>query len=358
MIWESLAICCQFPTSGFCHCHRSVRIVTVITLKDLQKVLGENTVLDIPALTVREGEIAALVGPAGSGKGLILELLTGRTRPTLGAVRIGDLDPSQNRLGFSHLVGVLFAEDPLYKGLSPLANLEFQCRLYGLPKTRAAEVLAQVGLADQARAKVDKLSSSLLRRLAFGRAILHDPKALFLVEPFARCDEATIDLLSKVMRQQAADGSALLLFAADSAHLESLCDSIYELNQGRIVGSERPQEERQERMPFKIPVRLEDKVVLFNPADILYADAGEGRAYIVTADRRLPTQFTLSELEGRLGRSGFFRAHRSYLVNLQHVKEVIPYTRNSFSLRLNDPANTEIPLSKSSASELKELLGY
>jgi ABC-2 type transport system ATP-binding protein len=59
-----------------------------------------------------------------------------------------------------------------------------------------------------------------------------------------------------------------------------------------------------------------------------------------------------------LARSGFFRAHRSYLVNLQHVKEVIPYTRNSFSLRLDDPQNTEIPLSKSAAGELRELLGY
>jgi ABC-2 type transport system ATP-binding protein len=45
-------------------------------------------------------------------------------------------------------------------------------------------------------------------------------------------------------------------------------------------------------------------------------------------------------------------------VNLQHVKEVIPYTRNSFSLRLDDGAGTEIPLSKSAAAELRELLGY
>jgi ABC-2 type transport system ATP-binding protein len=45
-------------------------------------------------------------------------------------------------------------------------------------------------------------------------------------------------------------------------------------------------------------------------------------------------------------------------VNLQHVKEIIPYTRNSFSLRLDDPAHTEIPLSKNAAGELKDLFGY
>lgn len=330
----------------------------MIQLENLQKVLGENTAIDIPALDVQEGEVAALVGPAGSGKGVILELLTGRTRPTVGVLRIAGTDPVHDKQQFSRRVGVLFKEDSLYQTLSPLANLEFQCRLYGLPKDRAAQVLAQVGLADQARAKVSKLSSSLMRRLALGKAIVHDPKVLLLVEPFARCDEATIELISNVLRQQAGRSSAVLIFADDNAHLEILCDSIYYLTQGRIVENYRPQQESQERMPFKIPVRLEDKVVLFNPADILYADAGEGRAYIVTGEKRLPTQFTLSELEQRLARSGFFRAHRSYLVNLQHVKEVIPYTRNSFSLRLDDEESTEIPLSKSSASELKELLGY
>jgi ABC-2 type transport system ATP-binding protein len=75
-------------------------------------------------------------------------------------------------------------------------------------------------------------------------------------------------------------------------------------------------------------------------------------------DGQLPTQFTLTELEDRLVPSGFFRAHRAYLVNLQHVKEVIPYTRNSFTLVLDDPAESEIPLSKASARALRELLGY
>ena len=77
-----------------------------------------------------------------------------------------------------------------------------------------------------------------------------------------------------------------------------------------------------------------------------------------TTDGPLSTRLTLSELERRLSRSGFFRAHRGYLVNLQHVSEVIPYTRNSFTLRLSDGAGTEVPLSKMAAAELKEMLGY
>lgn len=66
----------------------------------------------------------------------------------------------------------------------------------------------------------------------------------------------------------------------------------------------------------------------------------------------------LWELEERLAGRGFFRAHRSYLVNLQHVKSVIPYTRATYSLILDDPAGTEIPLSRNAATELRQLLGY
>lgn len=234
----------------------------------------------------------------------------------------------------------------------------FHLRLRGLPKSRAAEILALIGLVDQAKTRVDKLASGLARRLAFGSAILHKPQALILIEPFARCDEATISLLGDLIRREAANDVAILILAEDDANLAPISDTIYHLNKGRISEAFNPQAEQPAALPFKIPARQEGKVALVNPGDILFADAEEGRAFITTREGRLPTQFTLGELEERLSRSGFFRAHRGYLVNLQHVKEVIPYTRNSFSLKLDDEANTEVPLSKSAASELKELLGY
>jgi ABC-2 type transport system ATP-binding protein len=236
--------------------------------------------------------------------------------------------------------------------------LAFHCRLRGLPEERARQVLAAVGLLDAAHTRLSQLSSSQIRRLDFGRALLHDPRVLLLVEPFSRCDETTITLLSALIRQQASAQSAVLCLASDATHLLNLADALYELNQGRISELNQQRLEPAERLPFKIPVRYDDKVVLFNPADILYASAEAGRAIIFTDNNQIPTQYTLAELEERLARSGFFRAHRSYLVNLQHVREVIPYTRNSFTLRLNDQKQTEIPLSKSAASELKDLLNY
>jgi ABC-2 type transport system ATP-binding protein len=330
----------------------------MIVLKDLQKVHGQATVIDIPSLEVKAGEIGALVGPVDSGRDVLFQLLTGRIQPTTGNVRLAGLDPYHERGAFSRQVGVLFPDANLYKRMSALGNLQFYSRLRRLPKTRAVEVLEQVGLADHANASTEKLSPGLSRRLALGRAILNNPSVLLLADLFAGCEQASVTLISQVVRKLAEAGAAVLVFAQDAAYLETFCDRVYRLEQGRIVESYDPREEQQRNRPFMIPARSNDKIVLVDPAEILYVFAQDDRAYLQTIDERLLTQFTLTELEKRLSRSGFFRAHRAYLVNLQQVKEVIPYTRDSFSLRLKDTARTEIPLSKSAERELRELLEY
>jgi ABC-2 type transport system ATP-binding protein len=329
----------------------------MIEIKSVQVLAGQQLVLDIAALCVAPGEIAAVAGPTGSGVETLFAVLLGRARPSAGSVRLAGCDPA-DKSAFSRKAGVLFSEDGLYLRQSPRANLVLHCQLFGLPPTRADEVLAQVGLGDQADAKLDRLPPGLRRRLAFGRAILHRPEVLLLADPFARCDQTTAALLARMIRDLAEAGAAVLILADDTANLDPLCDRIYAMSGGRLTETPRLDDKAAAVQSFMIPVRAEDKVILLNPGDIRFVEAQGGHATVQTATSRLATQFTLAELEARLARSGFFRAHRSYLVNLQHVREIIPYTRNSFSLRLDDAAGTEIPLSKSAAGELKELLGY
>jgi ABC-type multidrug transport system fused ATPase/permease subunit len=91
-----------------------VRQISSSSLPAEQKVLQQRTVLDIPRLQVEAGEISALVGPAGSGKGALLDLLLGRTQPTAGTVRVAGLDPRADPGELHRRVGVLFYEDGLY----------------------------------------------------------------------------------------------------------------------------------------------------------------------------------------------------------------------------------------------------
>ncbi len=330
----------------------------MIVIENLQKVVNYNTVLDIESLKVEEGETVALVGPVDSGIEPLLEIVIGQTNPTAGMVTMDGIEPYTDRDVFGRIVGVLFPENNLYARMTVEANLSFYGRLRRIIKERIEDVMRQVGLADHARVRVEELPSGLARRLAFGRAILHNPRVLILAEPFMKCDEGSITLLSGLIRQMASEGVTTLILAEDDDNLDTVCDTVYRLDKGRIVDSYRPSEARYSEMPFMIPAKQEGKVDLVDPADIFYVMAQDDRAYLQTAEGQLPTQFTLAELEKRLARSGFFRAHRSYLVNLQHVKEVIPFTRDSYTLRLKDEDGTQIPLSKSAARELRELLGY
>lgn len=331
-----------------------------IEIYQLQKMPSATPLLDIETLTVAAGEIVAIVGPVGSGKTELLDLLTGQSQPTRGTVRVCGLDPRRDHQRLSQRVGVVFRENGLYERQSVRANLTFHCSLRGLPNRRADEVLAEVGLADHAATPAARLPANLARRLAFGRAILHKPQALLLMDPFAGCDTASCAVLSQSMRQMAQGGAAVLILTREGAGLAALCRAVYTLEQGRLRRVDIPQgnEEPKAELPFKVPARQEGQVVLVNPADILFASAEEDQTHLHTTMGEIPSHLSMGDLETRLLRNGFFRAHRSYLVNLQRVKAIIPYTRDSYTLILDDPANTEIPLSRNAAKELRELLGY
>lgn len=337
----------------------------MIEIAQLQKVVQQNTLIDIPELNVMAGGITAVAGLTTPHKETFIQLLTGQTAPTAGRIRLDSIiNPYEDRTQFAQKVGFLPAEDGLYERLNVRQNLEFYCRLYGLPLNRAISMLALVGLQDKAQIRTQHLSPELARRLALGRALLHQPQILILVDPFQRSTPASLEIVTHLLRQQAEDGVALLLVADESAALTAVSHTIIIMNQGRYSHSYQPSDQpTPPNLPFKIPARLEGKIALVNPADILYATTDEGRTYLHTANGRIPTHLTLTEVEERLARSGFFRAHRSYLVNLQHIKEMISYTRDSYTLILDDAQqNTaepvEIPLSKTAARDLRDLLDF
>ena len=335
----------------------------MIEIHNLQKVVDQVTTIDIPELVAITGEVTAVFGLTGWEKNTFVALLTGQTQPTAGKIKVAGFDPYAERKAFARHVGVLLAENGLYPKLSVRQNLIFYTNLYGVKAERAERLLQQVGLQDQAAERAANLAPSLARRLAFGRSVLHEPDVWLLVDPFANCDAASVALLKALVQEMAAKGTTVMIVTSDQAQVLGLCDSVVEMENGRLQQQYRPAEQpAQSDLPFKIPARLEGKVALVNPADILYATAEDGRTFLCTEDGRIPTHLTLTEVEERLARSGFFRAHRAYLVNIQHIKEVISYTRNSYTLVLDgkipEEGRIEIPLSKGAARDLREMLDY
>jgi len=334
----------------------------VLQVRRLEKIIENRTVLAIERLDVAAGEIVAVVGPVGSGKTLLIRLLSGTLMPSGGSVLLEGQDIYKLPILRARM-GILFEEDLLYERLSALANLETSCRLHGLPTSRAKELLALVGLSDQMKTSASKLSLPAQRRLAFARVLLAKPKLLLLDQPTLRADIDTQALLARLITQAASDGAAVLLTDEDLSWAGKFCTRVVELEDGRVANAYQTEAAQgpaapERRIPYKVPARKDDRIVLYDPGDLLYATSRDGKTILRTASEEATTNLTLQELESRLAGRGFFKAHRAYLVNLQHIKAVIQYTRNSYTLQLDDKQETMIPLSKQSEKELQELLGY
>lgn len=108
----------------------------------------------------------------------------------------------------------------------------------------------------------------------------------------------------------------------------------------------------------KISVTYQEKNFLFNPEEIDYIEANDGQVFVYVQREQYAGAFRMGELEERLGKFGFFRCHRSYIVNMQKVRELVKWTRNSYSLKLAGYPKTDIPLSKEKISELKSMYEF
>jgi ABC-2 type transport system ATP-binding protein len=334
----------------------------MLQVRRLEKIIEHRTVLSIEQLDVTAGEVLAVIGPVGSGKTLLIRLLSGIVVPSGGTVVL-DGEDMHRTPALRARIGLLFEEDLLYERLSAHNNLETYCRLHGLPDSRAREMLALVGLSDQMKTSANKLPAPAQRRLALARALLAKPSLVLLDQPTLRVDLDTQALFARLIAQAASDGAAVVLTDEDLAWAGKCCTRVVELEDGRVTNSYQIEAEQgpaapERLIPYKVPARKDDRIVLYDPGDLLYATSRDGKTILRTASEEATTNLTLQELEGRLVGRGFFKAHRAYLVNLQHIKSVIQYTRNSYTLQLDDKQETLVPLSKQSEKELQELLGY
>jgi two-component system LytT family response regulator/two-component system response regulator LytT len=115
----------------------------------------------------------------------------------------------------------------------------------------------------------------------------------------------------------------------------------------------------QQRAPqqTKLLLRVNNRLFLMDANELIYATIEDGLISMVTRDLAGQSNYrTIEELQANLDPSIFWRAHRSYLVNINHIKEVVPWFKSSYQLRMSDRKNTEIPVSRAQTKRLRELL--
>ncbi|MCG7376988.1 LytTR family transcriptional regulator DNA-binding domain-containing protein [Paenibacillus sp. ACRSA] len=227
---------------------------------------------------------------------------------------------------------------------------------------RVTTLINYFGLSEERKVKIKNLNSSRRMYVTLLRVFFAHQPTLVLEEPYFYLEEEDRRHFKRILDDLAKEKQILIL----TSNLEDAmisCDSIYRLNEAGfhqvdIRDTEEEEQNVQEPDPSnitlqKIYTKKNDKVILFNPPEIDYIESLNGSILVHVGGESFVCALTLSELEQRLLNFGFFRCHRSYIVNLQKVREIITWTKNSYSLRLNTGEDAVVPLSRSKLQELK-----
>lgn len=232
-------------------------------------------------------------------------------------------------------------------------------------KEWVGSMLRRFQLEDVKKMRIANLPSSKRIYLSLLRIYYAQQQTIVLEEPYFQLEEQERLVFARLVQELSAEKRIIILTANLEDALIS-CDEIYRLDDAGLhhldiadsdnEPEEQPEAEEPDFKVQKIPTKKNDKVILFNPPEIDYIESINSLAVVHVGGETYSCALTLAELEERLQHYGFFRCHRSYIVNLQKVRELITWTKNSYSLRLTTGQDSVVPLSRTKLVEMKKLL--
>jgi sodium transport system ATP-binding protein len=211
----------------------------VIEFDDLTKSYGELVAVDRLSLTVRPGEVYALLGANGAGKTTALRCLATLLRPTGGTARVDGHDVQEAPLRARAALGFLSASMGLYQRLNPRELLEYFGRLQGLEGTalrdRVEESIVLFEIEPFQHRLCGTLSTGQRQRVSIARSVLHDPPALILDEPTLGLDVLSGRTIFAFIHNARMRKRAVLFSTHQMDEVELLADRVGVLNAGRLV---------------------------------------------------------------------------------------------------------------------------
>jgi ABC-2 type transport system ATP-binding protein len=212
-----------------------------IEVRGLRKRYGEHEAVRGIDIAVRRGEVFGLLGPNGAGKTTTVEILEGYRSRSAGEVSVLGHDPAERSLELRRRIGIVLQAGGIYSHITPREALAQWARFYPHPR-EVDEVLALVGLTEQADVRARKLSGGQLRRLDFALALVGDPELIFLDEPTTGFDPAARHAAWETVRGLRALGKTILLTTHYLDEAQALADRVAILKDGRILAIGPPRE--------------------------------------------------------------------------------------------------------------------
>jgi len=200
----------------------------MIRTENLTKKFSTTLAVDRLSLSIPEGEVFGFLGPNGAGKTTTVRMLTSLIAPTSGSALVNGLQIGKDDTAIRRSVGILTETPGMYDNLSAEYNLEIYANLYEVKdvKGQVEKYLRMLGLWERRNDEAGSFSKGMKQKLAIARALLHEPRLLFLDEPTAALDPEAAHLVREFIAELRKEGRTIFLCTHNLDEADRLCDRI------------------------------------------------------------------------------------------------------------------------------------
>lgn len=221
-----------------------------ISVQNLVKKFGNNTVLNDISISINEGEVVCIIGPSGSGKSTFLRCLNRLEEPTSGDIVIDGahlMDKNTNINLVRQHIGMVFQHFNLFPHLSVLENIvlapmDLKGETRDEAEKNAIRLLDMVGLADKKDDKPDSLSGGQKQRVAIARALAMNPDIMLFDEPTSALDPEMVGDVLNVMKDLAKQGMTMVIVTHEMGFAKEVADRVLFTDGGKILEDATPKE--------------------------------------------------------------------------------------------------------------------
>ena len=230
----------------------------VIETDRLKRVFGDRTAVDELTLAVDAGEILGFLGPNGAGKTTTIRMLAGIIGPSSGMAIVAGIRPDREPERLHEVIGLLPEAPGFYERLSAKRNLQYFAGFYPSidSQKQIEKYLRLIGLWERQSDRVASFSKGMKQRLALARALLHEPKVLFLDEPTAGLDPEVAREFRDLIKDLSGEGRTIFLSTHNLAEAEQLSQRIAVVRT-QLVALDTPENLRKRQFKRSIVVQLE-----------------------------------------------------------------------------------------------------
>lgn len=209
-----------------------------IEVQNISKTYGTQYALNNVSFNIKQGEIVGFLGPNGAGKSTMMKILTGYLPQTEGDAKVCGLNVAEEAIPVKRKIGYLPEHNPQYLEMYVKEYLAFIAGVYGVDKSRIAEMISKTGLTPEQHKKIGQLSKGYRQRVGLAAALIHDPEVLILDEPTTGLDPNQLTEIRGLIKE-IGKAKTVMLSTHIMQEVEALCSRVIIINKGKIV-ADRP----------------------------------------------------------------------------------------------------------------------